>query len=45
MQAARLPLQLDYLGANEAMIFSKHGSPCSGFDFGLTCSDWLEPFL
>jgi hypothetical protein len=26
MQASRLPLQLDYFGANEATIFSKHGS-------------------
>ena len=34
MQASRLPLQLDYFGANEATIFSKHGSPRSGLDFG-----------
>ena len=31
MQAARLPLQLDHFGASEAMIFSKRGSPRSGY--------------
>jgi hypothetical protein len=34
MQAARLPLQLDYFGAREATIFSKHGSPRNELDFG-----------
>jgi hypothetical protein len=31
MQAARLPLQLDHFGASEAAIFSKRGSPRSGY--------------
>jgi len=44
MQAARLPLQ-NYFGTREVTIVSKHGSPRSGLDLGLTCSDWLEPFL
>jgi hypothetical protein len=33
MQTARLPLQ-NYFGANAATIFSKHGSPRSGFQNG-----------
>jgi len=37
MQAARLPLQ-NYFGTREVTIVSKHGSPRSGLDLGLTCS-------
>src|SRR5438045_2475202 len=31
MQTARLQLQLDHFGASEATIFSKRGSPRSGY--------------
>jgi hypothetical protein len=36
MQASRLPLQLDYFGANDATIFSKRGPPRSGSQNGIS---------
>src|SRR5206468_5111304 len=36
LQAARLPLQRDHFGARDATIFSKHGSPRSESQNGIS---------